>query len=319
MKNDGFIGRPSRRGCARLGARPDVSRGCRQLLARLPQPPCGVVVAGGRGGLGELALDEVPSRHLRDLGRGGQIDERVGALVGRDEKASGNGKHEACEAPGRSAEAGRDRAGMEAIGGDSRPAETAAEFAREQDVRLFRAGVSLPAVVALRALQIGEVEAPLVRHRGGRHDPRRRGRDELVAKRRRHDEIGHVVQREGELQPLRRHMPLGEHGAGVVDQHVDARLARRDGETGAPGLRHARKVGKAALVSEPRRCGFKLRQRALGALLVARHEHDSRARFGERKNRGLADPGGGAGRNHGLALHAHQRCPSRRRPPRGLC
>ena len=65
-----------------------------------------------------------------------------------------------------------------------------------------------------------------MRRRGGGDDPRRRGCGERFAQRRRQQEIGHVIEREGQLQTFGRRAPVGKHRAGVVDQHVDARSRR---------------------------------------------------------------------------------------------
>ena len=55
-------------------------------------------------------------------------------------------------------------------------------------------------------------------------------------------EIGHVVEGEGQLQPLGRHQPVGKEGAGVIDENIDARLAGGDFRSDLARLRHARKI-----------------------------------------------------------------------------
>ena len=79
------------------------------------------------------------------------------------------------------------------------------------------------------------------------------------------DEIGHVVEGEGHLQPVCGFLPLVEQGAGIVDQHVDLRLARQfaappasfpKAATDRPCARHGRRrdwpCAACAMVSSAR-------------------------------------------------------------------
>ena len=61
-------------------------------------------------------------------------------------------------------------------------------------------------------------------------------------------------------------------------------------------------------VAKARSAGLELHQRRLGPPLVARDEHDARAHPRERQNRGFADAGCRAGRDHGLAPHDSAPC-----------
>ena len=151
---------------------------------------------------------------------------------------------------------------MEAIGRHLGPGQASGEFAGEQDIGELRAAVDLKPVVTLGALQVAEIEAhALVGDRRGGDDPRRRRGDELVAQRFGQHEIGHVVEGEGELEALGRHPPVGEEGAGVVDQHVDARLARGDRLSDLARFRHAREIRQMQAMAEPGRFRLELAHR----------------------------------------------------------
>ena len=126
---------------------------------------------------------------------------------------------------------------------------------------------------------------------------------QLVEQRVRQHEIGHVVDREGRLQAFGSDAPVGENGAGVVDQHIDARLARRD--LGADPLRlgHQREIGRIRAMPTPGAIASSVAQRCLGAACVASHEHDARAHFRQRLRRDGANARRDAGRHDRLALH----------------
>src|SRR6185437_675513 len=55
-----------------------------QALALGPEPGRGRIVLGGAARRVGLALVEVESAHRRDLGRGRQIDDRLGPFLGAD-------------------------------------------------------------------------------------------------------------------------------------------------------------------------------------------------------------------------------------------
>ena len=99
-----------------------------------------------------------------------------------------------------------------------------------------------------------------------------------------------MVEREGQLQTFRRHPPAREHRARVVDQHVDALLARRDRGAHAASFGHAGEIGQMHAMAEPRRNRLEPAQRRLGAALVAGDEDDAGASSGELHNRDFADP-----------------------------
>ena len=60
-----------------------------ERFARLPQPFRRSVVARGGGGLRDLSFDEILRlSRLGSLRRRGEVDDRIGALLGRDDEAS---------------------------------------------------------------------------------------------------------------------------------------------------------------------------------------------------------------------------------------
>ena len=142
-----------------------------------------------------------------------------------------------------------------------------------------------------------------MRGRGGGDDARRRRGDELVAQRLGQHEIGHVVEREGQFEAFGRHPPLGKEGAGVVDQDVDARLARGDRRSDLARLGHAREIRQMHAMAEPGRFRFELAHRRLRPSLIAGDDDDPGAHSRELEDRGFADARGRAGRDNGLALH----------------
>jgi len=86
-----------------------------------------------------------------------------------------------------------------------------------------------------------------------------------------------------------------EEGAGVVDEHVDSRFCR--GDLGRNPF-HLRKAGEISLVGAVCDVGSAVvqpRQGRLAALVVARHQHQSRSHAAQPFRRDdLRDPGGGA-------------------------
>ncbi len=166
---------------------------------------------------------------------------------------------------------------------------------------------------APRHLQVGEIE--MRADMGARRDiddPRRRRRCEAIQQEPRQHVIAHVIEREGELEPVRRLVALGEDAASVVHQYVDA---RQRGEF----------LGKLAHAGEERQVGederhVALRPRRLdardGGLAphpVAADQHQPRALGREFLGGGEADARGRAGDHAGLAVErSHVRAPAPR-------
>ncbi len=113
-----------------------------------------------------------------------------------------------------------------------------------------------------------------------------------------------MVERERELEPVRGDLPMAEHGPRVVDQDVDARLGRRDLRRHAPGVADQGEIGVVRAVGDARAARPQALERGLAARAIARHQHQARAPAGELLGRDLADPGGAAGDDDDLALHA---------------
>jgi hypothetical protein len=63
-------------------------------------------------------------------------------------------------------------------------------------------------------------------------------------------EIGHVVEREGALEPVRRHSAGSKYIPGIIDEDVDARLFCRDPGSNLLGLVETRQVGDMGLVGQ---------------------------------------------------------------------
>jgi len=98
--------------------------------------------------------------------------------------------------------------------------------------------------------------------------------------------------------------PAGaEHRARVVDQHVDARLGRRDLRGHPTRLGHEREIGEVRAVRHPRPTLPQAPERDVGPSPVARDQHDARAHPRERFRGHLADAGGAPGDHHDLVLH----------------
>ena len=114
---------------------------------------------------------------------------------------------------------------------------------------------------------------------------------------------------EGQLQAVLGHLTLAEHRAGIVDQHVDARLGRRrfpwPAGSARPGAKHRRNERCA---SSPGAISRNRRQRGLAPAFAARHQDDARAHRGQSLRRYLSDARGAAGNNHYFSLHGCRQC-----------
>ena len=112
-----------------------------------------------------------------------------------------------------------------------------------------------------------------------------------------------MVEGEGELQPILRDAAVAEEGAGIVDQHIDARLGPGDFPRHPLHLRKAREIGLVEAMPGIPRDGIELRQRRPGAARIAGDEQQPRALLGQASGGDLSDAGGGAGDDDDLALH----------------
>jgi hypothetical protein len=90
-------------------------------------------------------------------------------------------------------------------------------------------------------------------------------------------EIAHVIERESALETFRRDLPRAEHAAGVVDEHVDPWLGRRDLRSRLLDLGDQRKIGVMGTMGRVRPDLAQPRQRRFGALPVARDHDDAGA------------------------------------------
>jgi hypothetical protein len=112
-----------------------------------------------------------------------------------------------------------------------------------------------------------------------------------------------VVEGEGELQPILRDAAVAEEGAGIVDQHIDARLGPGNFPRDTLHLGEAREIGLVEAMAGIGRDGIEPRQRHPGAARIAGDEQQPRALLGQTPGGDLADAGCGAGDDDDLALH----------------
>ena len=102
--------------------------------------------------------------------------------------------------------------------------------------------------------------------------------------------MSHVIEGEGQFQILGRYPPVGEHCASVIDQHVNARLARGDRLPCPARLRHQGEIGQMHSDGRAPAPSFSsFISVGLGAALVAGDEDDAGAHLRQRKNRRLAN------------------------------
>src|ERR1700722_3093830 len=104
------------------------------LLAHVPQSPRQRIVLCGLGQRPPLAAIEIFPAGPRNVRRGGEPYQRLGALLLRPGKQFGDAQVERRKPAGLVAEPGRDEAGAEAVRGHAASHEAARELAREQDV-----------------------------------------------------------------------------------------------------------------------------------------------------------------------------------------
>src|SRR4029450_5810996 len=135
------------------------------------------------------------------------------------------------------AESRGDEARMEAVRSDARACELPGELAREEDVAQLRSRVNPVArsakpcpfpqarTIGTLGLQIVEVERSRPMRIGARVDhASRRGGQQALSQGIGKNEVGEVVQRERALEAVLGELAEAEHGASVVDEHVDAWL-----------------------------------------------------------------------------------------------
>jgi hypothetical protein len=225
-------------------------------------------------------------------------------LLGASGKQLGEPHERRGGAAGLVAEARRHEAGAEAARDHAEIGQPGGELAGEQDVAQLRGAVDGERPVGFFRLQVVEIEPSLaVRIRGGVDHARRRAGDEAPDQPGGQHEIGHVIEREGALEPVLGDGAAGEHGAGIVDQHVDARLRGGDLAADALDLLEAQQIRIVDRVAAVGRAGLDLRQRGGAARAVARHDDEARAHAGEALRGDLTDTGGGAGHDNDFAIH----------------
>jgi len=195
------------------------------------------------------------------------------------------------------AEAGADLTRVEAVGRDGGVA--ALQLAREQDVAELARAVDAPgAEAAALGLEVVEVEqAALVGVAGRGHDAPARG-GEPLEQQLREQERGEVVEREGPLEAVGRHLARAEHGAGIVREHVDARvgLEQLGGEPAYPV--HPFEVGHVLVHGRAAAGGARLLRGRAYAHRVAADDAQLGPTAGQLDLVRLAEPARGAGEDH---------------------
>src|SRR6476661_8505788 len=116
---------------------------------------------------------------------------------------------------------------MQAVCGYAAACPSPREFAGVENVTELAAAVNWKSFVVAGRLQVIEIQLlPAMGVRSSVYQPsRRRGAQPVIETVRQH-EITHVVERKGQLQAVFGDLPLAEHGAGVVDENINARLGR---------------------------------------------------------------------------------------------
>ena len=112
-----------------------------------------------------------------------------------------------------------------------------------------------------------------------------------------------MIERERHLEPVFRHAPRIEQGAGIVDQHIDlglglGNLARNPFHLGKP-----RQIGVVDRVIRVARDCAQVPARFLASMAVPRHENNAGAALREAVRRDFADAGRGAGDDDDLVSH----------------
>jgi len=125
-----------------------------------------------------------------------------------------------------------------------------------------------------------------------------------------------VIEGERLLQAVDGGVPLGDEDAGVIDQYVQAVVARLEVRRHATHLLLRGEIRHDEL-APPFPGGLDLGQCSPSLLGIARHEDDARPLGGERDGRGLAYSLIGARDEDGLSLHVDSFDGARRRPVAG--
>ena len=187
---------------------------------------------------------------------------------------------------------------MQGVGGHARSGEAIGQLAGEQDVGELALAVRLKPRIAFPEFQV--VPAHPARTVGLAADvdhPRIRRRLEQVQQFLGQQKIIQVVQGEGHLDPFRGFLARGDHGTGVVEQHVEAAVP--GAELGGDPAH----LGHHAQIGHDERGGPDLTGDLGGLGGATAHDHHLRSQAGEGAGRRLADAARGPGDQHRLACH----------------
>jgi hypothetical protein len=142
-----------------------------------------------------------------------------------------------------------------------------------------------------------------MQHRGGADDPRRRRSTQALLQAMGQDEIGHVVQGEGALEPFRRDLPRREKAAGIVDQDVDTRLGCCDLRAGPLHIGEQRKIGVMSTMGFMRSDAAQAHEGLFGAFPIARDDYQAGAEAGQPLRCAPPESRGGPGDDDDLAAN----------------
>ena len=134
-------------------------------------------------------------------------------------------------------------------------------------------------------------------------DPRRRAAAQPPEQQLRQQERRGDVRGERQLQPVGRHRPLRRQHARVVDQHVEARLAREELGREAADVAEVAEVAPHDLDVRAGGALDDLRARLLGARGVAGEQPDARAESRESRGRRQPEARCRAGHERDAAVH----------------
>jgi hypothetical protein len=116
-------------------------------------------------------------------------------------------------------------------------------------------------------------------------------------------EIRHVIGGERALKAVRRQLPGRKYIAGVIDQHIDARLGGGDLAANPLHLGKDRQVGNMGAVTGVGTGLLQSREGGVRTPSVTRHHDDARAESGQPGGGNLPDAGRGAGDDDDLAVN----------------
>ena len=115
--------------------------------------------------------------------------------------------------------------------------------------------------------------------------------------------MGHMVDGEGAFEPVRRQLPARKYIAGIVDEHIDARLDRSNLLADPLHFREKRQVGIMRPVGEVGADLTQLREGGVRPLAAPCHQNDPRPQRGKPCGGDISDARSGTGDDDDLAVN----------------